>query len=140
MMPRRGGPVPIAISDEQLALQASIRDWAKRADTLALVRRLESAPAPAEWEDCWNAVADLGVFSIALPAEVGGAGGSVADLAAAIEQLTYVLAPGPVMPTALAGVVLAGAVPADAVPADAVLADAVLADGMPADGVPAGRT
>ena len=27
--------MPIAISDEQLALQASIRDWAKRADTLA---------------------------------------------------------------------------------------------------------
>ena len=109
--------MPIAISDEQLALQASIRDWAKRADTLALVRRLESAPAPAEWEDCWTALAALGVFSIALPTEVGGAGGSVADLAAAIEQLTHVLAPGPVMPTALAGLVLAGPVPAGPVQA-----------------------
>ena len=108
--------MPIAISDEQLALQASIRDWAKRADTIALVRRLEPGPAdPAEWEDCWQAVAGLGVFSIALPAEVGGAGGSVADLAAAIEQLAYGLAPGPVMPTALAGLVLAGPVMADAV-------------------------
>src|SRR5215831_17189642 len=130
MMPRRGGPVPIAISDEQLALQASIRDWAKRADTLALVRRLEPGPAPAEWEDCWPALAALGVFSIALPTEVGGAGGSVADLAAAIEQLTYVLAPGPVMPTALAGLVLAGP----------VLADPVLAGPVPAGGdMPGGR-
>jgi hypothetical protein len=33
--------VPIATSPEQLALQASIREWAKRAGTLALVRRLE---------------------------------------------------------------------------------------------------
>src|SRR5438034_48351 len=120
-MPRRGGPVPIAISDEQLALQASIRDWAKRADTLALVRRLEPGSAPAEWEDCWPALAGLGVFSIALPVEVGGAGGSVADLAAAIEQLTCVLAPGPVMPTALAGLVLAGAVPAGGAVPDGVL-------------------
>jgi hypothetical protein len=31
--------VPIAITDEQLALQASIREWAQRAGTLTLVRR-----------------------------------------------------------------------------------------------------
>ena len=33
--------MPIAATDEQLALQASIRDWAKRAGPLALVRSLE---------------------------------------------------------------------------------------------------
>lgn len=33
--------MPIAISAEQRALQASIREWAARAGTLALVRRLE---------------------------------------------------------------------------------------------------
>jgi 3-oxochol-4-en-24-oyl-CoA dehydrogenase len=37
--------VPIATSPEQLALQASIREWAKRAGTLALVRRLEPGAA-----------------------------------------------------------------------------------------------
>ncbi len=36
--------MPIAATDEQLALQASIRDWAKRAGTLALVRGQEPGP------------------------------------------------------------------------------------------------
>jgi alkylation response protein AidB-like acyl-CoA dehydrogenase len=121
--------VPIATSQEQLALQASIREWSKRAGTLGLVRRLEPGPPPgggmgglagdgkdghpggpaggALWGDCWAGLADLGVFSIAVPAEAGGAGGTVADLAAALEQLTRALAPGPVLPTVLAGLVLA---------------------------------
>ena len=47
------------------------------------------------------------MFSIALPAAAGGAGGTVTDLAAALEELTLALAPGPVLPTLLAGLVLA---------------------------------
>jgi hypothetical protein len=39
--------VPIAISAEQRALQASIRDWAERAGTLALVRGLEPGAPPS---------------------------------------------------------------------------------------------
>src|ERR1022692_1422235 len=108
------------ITEEQLALQASIREWAKRARPLAQVRRLEpgSPPAgghggppgrpsgPAGAQDdggCWNGLADLGIFSIGLPVDAGGAGGTVADLAAALEQITCALVPGPVMPTLLAG-------------------------------------
>ncbi len=123
--------MPIAITEEQLALQASIREWAKRARPLAQVRRLEpgspsagagGGPAagygglpgrpgdPAGAHDdggCWNELADLGIFSIGLPADAGGADGSVADLAAALEQITCELVPGPVMPTLLAGLALA---------------------------------
>jgi 3-oxochol-4-en-24-oyl-CoA dehydrogenase len=118
--------VPIAITDEQLALQASIRDWAKRAGTLALVRGLGpalpsagagagtrggaavgGAGGPAAWGRCWSDLAGLGVFSIALPARAGGAGGAIADLAAGLEQITDALVPGPVMPTLLAGLALA---------------------------------
>ena len=115
--------MPIAATDEQLALQASIRDWAKRAGTLALVRGLEPGLDPGSPEaggpdpggpgaaaaggPCWGDLAGLGVFSIALPAAAGGAGGTVADLAAALEELTLALVPGPVLPTLLAGLVLA---------------------------------
>ena len=122
--------MPIAATDEQLALQASIRDWAKRAGSLALVRSLEpgsdaggadaggadaSGPAPGGpgrdgrgWDGpYWEGLAGLGVCSIALPAAAGGAGGTVSDLAAALEELTLALAPGPVLPTLLAGLVLA---------------------------------
>jgi alkylation response protein AidB-like acyl-CoA dehydrogenase len=108
--------VPIAISAEQRALQASIRDWAERAGTRALVRRLEpgapgtpGTPATqqaAPWAEHWAALAGLGIFSIALPEASGGAGGTVADLAAALEQLTASLAAGPVLPTLLAGLLL----------------------------------
>jgi hypothetical protein len=38
--------VPIAISPEQRALQASIREWANQAGTIALVRRLEPGAKP----------------------------------------------------------------------------------------------
>ncbi len=38
--------MPIASTDEQRALQAAVRDWAKRADPIALVRRLEPGSGP----------------------------------------------------------------------------------------------
>jgi alkylation response protein AidB-like acyl-CoA dehydrogenase len=43
------------------------------------------------------------LFSIAVPEAAGGAGGTVADLAAALEELTLALVPGQVLP-ALASV------------------------------------
>jgi 3-oxochol-4-en-24-oyl-CoA dehydrogenase len=86
--------VPIATTQEQQALQASLRDWAKRADPIAVVRQGPSTALMAE-------LAAFGVFAIPLD------GGTVTDLAAALEQLACVLAPGPVLPTALASLLLA---------------------------------
>jgi alkylation response protein AidB-like acyl-CoA dehydrogenase len=129
--------LPIAITDEQLALQASIREWAKRADAIGAVRGLEPAgagsaggPAGPGWRPAdvqparsgpatlagagpaaerWASLADIGIFAIGLPAASGGAGGSTADLAAALAQLTESLVPGPVLPTLLARLALAAA-------------------------------
>jgi 3-oxochol-4-en-24-oyl-CoA dehydrogenase len=91
--------MPIAMSQEQHALQASLRDWAKRAAPLTAVRAAEPAgtAAPAHLTE----LAALGVFAIPLE------GGTVTDLAAALEQLACALAPGPVLPTALAALLLA---------------------------------
>jgi 3-oxochol-4-en-24-oyl-CoA dehydrogenase len=101
--------VPIAITEEQRALQAAVRDWAKSADPIAAVRRQEpgSGTGAAAADGYWAGLAALGVFSIMLPASVDGADGTVADLAAALEQVTAALIPGPVMPTLLAGLLLA---------------------------------
>jgi 3-oxochol-4-en-24-oyl-CoA dehydrogenase len=98
--------VSIAITAEQVAIQASIRQWSARADTLRAVRALEAAPDPAHWQPHWQSVTDLGVFAIALPDHAGGAGGGVTDLAAALEQVTDALVPGPILPTLVAGLVL----------------------------------
>jgi len=101
--------VPIAITPDQLAMQASIRDWAKQAGPVAAVRRLELDPAGPAQNTYLSDLADLGIFSISIPAEAGGAGGTVADLAAALEQLTIALVPGPVTPNVLAGLLLTAA-------------------------------
>jgi alkylation response protein AidB-like acyl-CoA dehydrogenase len=162
-------PVPVAATEDQLALQASIRDWAKRAAPLEAVRGLEpgrgaaqpSAAQPSTGqpstgqpstgqpstgqpstgqrrsrreppggsERCWRELAGLGVFGIALPAAVGGDGGTVADLAAALEQLTLPLVPGPVLPTLLAGLVAA---PLAGGPAGNTLLPALAAGEQPA--------
>jgi alkylation response protein AidB-like acyl-CoA dehydrogenase len=87
--------VPIAITQEHHALQASLRDWAKRAGTLARVRAMEHGAAPSLRD-----LAALGVSAI--PQE-----GTVTDLAVALEQLARDLAPGPILPALLAALVLA---------------------------------
>jgi alkylation response protein AidB-like acyl-CoA dehydrogenase len=57
--------VPIAATPDQLALQASLRDWARQAAPLAAVRRLEPG-APAQAENSYlSDLADLGLSSIA---------------------------------------------------------------------------
>jgi 3-oxochol-4-en-24-oyl-CoA dehydrogenase len=105
--------LPIAITDEQLALQSSIREWAKRAGTLGLVRDQEPGAGRTRDDGAvaqhWASLADLGVFAIGLPGAgaIPDAGGSAADLAAALAQLTDSLAPGPIMPTLLGGRLLA---------------------------------
>ena len=129
--------MPIAITPDQQALQASLRDWAKQAGPLAAVRRLEpGAPAPAE-TTYLNDLAALGVFSIAVPEAAGGAGGTLTDLAAALEQLTVALVPGPVLPTALAGLLAATQLPALAT-GEATAAVALTADGFEAVHAPDG--
>jgi 3-oxochol-4-en-24-oyl-CoA dehydrogenase len=108
--------LPIASTDEQLALQTSIREWAKRAAVIDVVRSLEpdacdhhgiaTALGDGAAAERWASLAKLGAFGIGLPAAAGGADGSTADLAAALAQLTESLVPGPVLPTLIAALVL----------------------------------
>jgi alkylation response protein AidB-like acyl-CoA dehydrogenase len=102
--------LPIASTEEQFALQSSIREWAKRAATVEVVRGQEATGAghPGADSERWASLAELGFFGIGLPATASGAGGTTADLAAALAQAAECLIPGPVLPTALAGQLLAG--------------------------------
>ncbi len=95
----------IATTAEQQAVQDSIRAWARSASPLDAVRGGEDDPHA--WQASYPAMADLGVLSVALPEELEGAGGTVADLAAMLEASAAALAPGPVLTSALAGLVLA---------------------------------
>ena len=113
--------MPIALTAEQLALQASIREWAKRTGTIGVVRSLEPSdgtaaqeargPGASEAAERWVSLAELGVFGVGIPVTSGGTGGSPADLAAVLAQLTESLVPGPVLPTLLAALLLGQSAP-----------------------------
>ncbi|MDQ0380139.1 acyl-CoA dehydrogenase [Amycolatopsis thermophila] len=51
-------------------------------------------------------LAAIGVFGIGVPEELGGAGGTVADAAVAVEEAAAALVPGPVFGTVLAALLL----------------------------------
>ena len=82
--------MPIAMTQEQRALQESLRDWAKRASPVTLVRDGSVGAIP-------KGLAELGLLDI--PRE-----GTLADVAAALEELAIAMTPGPVLPALLAAV------------------------------------
>jgi alkylation response protein AidB-like acyl-CoA dehydrogenase len=92
--------VSIAITEEQLAIQGSLREVSTRAGMLDCVRIMETRPG--EWAAHWPALAALGLFAVTVPERLGGIGGSLVDQAAALEQAAEDLVPGPVLPTVLA--------------------------------------
>src|SRR5215469_1143228 len=122
----------------------SVGHWARRAGTIAAVRELETTgghTGKAEWAASnWAALAELGVFSVGLPAAAGGADGTTVDVAVVAEQLAGVLAPGPVLPTLLAGLVLASQAPSNPVLAELAAGSASVASALSVGGVSATRT
>ncbi|AGM05053.1 acyl-CoA dehydrogenase [Amycolatopsis keratiniphila] len=90
----------IALTEEQAALAASIRAWAASARPVDAVRSGRIAEVPP-------GLAELGLFGVAIPEDVGGAGGTLADLAAGLAEAAEALVPGPVLGTVLGGALLA---------------------------------
>jgi len=93
------------MTDDQRAAADAVRGWAARSATVTTTRAQEQDPAA--WRGLWPDLAGLGVFAMALPEDSGGLGGSVADLGAVLEQIAAAMVPGPVLTTALAGLLLA---------------------------------
>ncbi|WP_181701165.1 acyl-CoA dehydrogenase [Nocardia sp. GTS18] len=93
----------IATTDEHKAAAASLRSWASSAAPIATMR------AGGSWRECWPALAEFGLFEVALDDDHGGLGGTVADLAVLLEQTADDLVNGPVLATALAGLVTGAA-------------------------------
>ncbi|OBB88794.1 acyl-CoA dehydrogenase [Mycolicibacterium peregrinum] len=92
------------ITDEQFAARDLVRSWAAAAATATAVREAEH-DADA-WRGPFQGLAELGIFSVAVPEEQGGAGGTVEDLCAMVDEAAAALVPGPVATTALATLVV----------------------------------
>ena len=97
------------VTDEQFAARELVRDWARNATSgpggTAAIRAVEQGNADA-WRPVFAGLADLGIFGVAVAEENGGAGGSIEDLCAMVEEAAKALVPGPVATTALATLVV----------------------------------
>jgi len=101
--------VVATVTDEQLAARALVRDWARNPASgpggTAATREVERGNADA-WRPALAGLADLGLFGVAIPEDRGGAGGSIEDLCAMVEEAAKALVAGPVATTALATLVV----------------------------------
>ena len=90
-----------SIADEQFAARDLVRSWSAGAGAPDAVRDIEQG-RPDAWRQVYDGAADLGLFGVAVDEQSGGAGGSVEDLCAMVEESARALVPGPVATTALA--------------------------------------
>jgi 3-oxochol-4-en-24-oyl-CoA dehydrogenase len=97
--------VGTTITDEQIAARELVRDWAAGSGATAAVRDIEQGE-PKAWRSVFDGLAGLGLFGVAVPEDCGGAGGSIEDLCAMVEEAARALVPGPVATTALATLVV----------------------------------
>jgi alkylation response protein AidB-like acyl-CoA dehydrogenase len=87
----------VATTAEQVAAQEAVRAFARTSNVIEDARD-ETGTA---WRRVWSPLADLGVFGVAVTEDAGGAGGTLTDLAAMLEQVGHELIPGPVVTTAI---------------------------------------
>ncbi len=101
------------VTDEQSAARELVRGWARTAASgaaaTAAVRDMEygfeEGNADA-WRPVFAGLAGLGLFGVAVPEDCGGAGGSIEDLCAMVDEAARALVPGPVATTAVATLVV----------------------------------
>jgi 3-oxochol-4-en-24-oyl-CoA dehydrogenase len=96
----------IGITDEHVELATSLRKWAGSLAGVEAARAAEADPGAA-FADSWSAVTEMGVTTIGLPEAVGGGGGTLLDVAVALEACAHELVPGPLLGQAVAAHLLA---------------------------------
>ncbi len=93
------------VTDEQFAARELVRSWAAGSDAVKAARDIEQGD-PDAWRAPYAGLAQLGIFGVALPEEAGGAGGTVDDLCAMVDEAAAALVPGPIATTAVATLVV----------------------------------
>ena len=96
------------VTDDQSDARELVRSWAASSGSVEAARDVEHGRADA-WRGPYGSLAELGIFGVALPEDLGGADGTVSDLAAMVDEAAAAMVPGPVATTALATLVLSAA-------------------------------
>ncbi|MGB3486047.1 MAG: acyl-CoA dehydrogenase [Mycobacterium sp.] len=90
---------------EQLAARELVRSWAATSGAIAAIRDIEQGK-PQAWRPVFAALSELGLFGVAVSEDAGGAGGSIGDLCAMVDEAAAALIPGPLASTAVATLVV----------------------------------
>jgi 3-oxochol-4-en-24-oyl-CoA dehydrogenase len=93
------------IADEQFAARELVRSWAAGSNAIKAARDVEQGD-PDAWRAAYASLAQLGIFGVALPEDVGGADGTVDDLCAMVDEAAAAMVPGPIATTAVATLVV----------------------------------
>ncbi|CAN5538871.1 acyl-CoA dehydrogenase [soil metagenome] len=93
------------VTDEQFAAREMVRDWAAASGAITAIRDVEQGK-PQAWRPVFAGLAELGLFGVAVAEEAGGAGATIGDLCAMLDEAARALVPGPVVSTALATLLL----------------------------------
>ncbi|MFF3664429.1 acyl-CoA dehydrogenase [Microtetraspora malaysiensis] len=101
----------IGLSEEHEALRESVTRWAERTIPADVVRSAVAAAGGGAEErpPFWAGLAEQGLLGLHIPEEHGGAGYGLLEAAVAIEALSERVAPGPIVPTVLAGAAILAA-------------------------------
>jgi alkylation response protein AidB-like acyl-CoA dehydrogenase len=102
----------LAITEEHRDLGRVVRDFAGKNE---LTRRARAAftTSPAELDSGFSAMADLGWTGLHLPAEVGGSGFGLAELAVVLDELGAAVAPGPFLASVIGSAIISALGPGE---------------------------
>ncbi|MCB1027056.1 MAG: acyl-CoA/acyl-ACP dehydrogenase, partial [Microthrixaceae bacterium] len=98
--------MPIAITDDHLALGETVADLARKRALLeanSALLEADEETMPAAWEE----IASLGWLGLHVPEAHGGSGFGLEELVVVAEELGRRVAPGPFVPTVIASATLA---------------------------------
>lgn len=98
--------MPIGIGPDHDALADSLARFAARHTPVARTRDQFDGIARGDTPDFWEQLVQMGIPSLHLAEEHGGADAGLLELAVALEQSGYGLIPGPLLPTVSASAVI----------------------------------
>lgn len=90
----------LGLGEQQEMLRRTARRFLEEECPTTLVRELEDGDIGYSPE-LWRSMADLGWLGLGLPAEYGGAGGSVVDQVVLFEEIGRAILPSPILPSSV---------------------------------------
>ena len=97
--------MPIGVSEDHLALHDAVRGWCERHCPPSVPRALLDADTETR-PPFWDELAHQGWLGLHVDDAYGGSGFGLPELVVVLEELGRAVAPGPMLPTVLAGALI----------------------------------